>query len=263
MESESKEIVTTQPKFLDGIDINLIDADKLKVFMETKFTYEDRENKKLFNSDMMEFQRIAPTIKKTGKVRYSTGKGVTSYNHADLGVICTQIQPLLRDYGFTFRWESGTKEGKIFVSTILTHIAGHSEKTTLEAPSDQSGGKNAVQAIGSSTHYLQRYTLLMSVGMVAQDDDDGRSLSTVAELGKMLREQWTERRRSIEAPEKEDDLVLRRIIHTVLGGQPVRHSEEVNKIHEHIFRDGMFDFLTGDELPPELRVPEPQKEIFE
>jgi hypothetical protein len=45
----------------------------------------------------------------------------------------------------------------------------------MSAPDDQSGGKNAIQARGSTVTYLQRYTLLSAFGLVAADeDDDGR-----------------------------------------------------------------------------------------
>ena len=50
---------------------------------------------------------------------------------------------------------------------------GHSESTTLEAAADQSGGKNAIQAIGSTVTYLERYTLLALTGLATHEDDDG------------------------------------------------------------------------------------------
>ena len=52
-------------------------------------------------------------------------------------------------------------------------MAGHSEETTLSGPADSSGSKNAIQAIGSTLTYLQRYSLVQMLGLAASNDDDG------------------------------------------------------------------------------------------
>jgi hypothetical protein len=49
---------------------------------------------------------------------------------------------------------------------------GHSEETTLSAPSDTTGSKNPIQAIGSTITYLERYTLLALTGLATYDQDD-------------------------------------------------------------------------------------------
>src|SRR5690606_35194749 len=61
------------------------------------------------------------------------------------------------------------------VTCVITHELGHSERTTLSAAPDESGGKNSIQAVGSTVTYLQRYTLMAATGLAAKDmDDDGR-----------------------------------------------------------------------------------------
>ena len=63
------------------------------------------------------------------------------------------------------------------VTCKITHVKGHSEETTLSAPSDTSGSKNAIQAIGSTITYLERYTLLALTGLATSEmDDDGKSV---------------------------------------------------------------------------------------
>jgi uncharacterized protein YyaL (SSP411 family) len=52
---------------------------------------------------------------------------------------------------------------------------GHSEETTLSGPADASGSKNAIQAIGSTLTYLQRYSLVQALGLAAAEDDDGNT----------------------------------------------------------------------------------------
>ncbi len=58
----------------------------------------------------------------------------------------------------------------------ITHELGHSESTSLTANPDISGSKNAIQAIGSTISYLERYTVLALTGLATKDmDDDGVS----------------------------------------------------------------------------------------
>jgi hypothetical protein len=64
---------------------------------------------------------------------------------------------------------------RISVTCILSHRDGHSEETTLSGPPDASGNKNAIQAIGSTLTYLQRYSLVQALGLAAANDDDGRA----------------------------------------------------------------------------------------
>jgi hypothetical protein len=54
---------------------------------------------------------------------------------------------------------------------VLAHCDGHAEETTLSGPPDASGSKNAIQAIGSTLSYLQRYSLVQMLGLAAADDD--------------------------------------------------------------------------------------------
>ena len=48
------------------------------------------------------------------------------------------------------------------------------EETSLEADNDESGNKNAIQAVGSAATYLQRYTLKLALGLAASNDDDAQ-----------------------------------------------------------------------------------------
>src|SRR6185503_4639414 len=44
---------------------------------------------------------------------------------------------------------------------------------------DASGSKNAIQAIGSTLTYLQRYSLVQALGLAAAEDDDGKNAAGV------------------------------------------------------------------------------------
>ena len=74
-------------------------------------------------------------------------------------------------------------EGKVRVTTILTHRDGHSEETYFDLPFDSSGSKNNVQAVGSSTSYAKRYGVLSILNLrVAGQDDDAQSAIPPVEI---------------------------------------------------------------------------------
>ena len=102
-------------------------------------------------------------------------KNKTGHNqkkYADFYAYAKVIDPIISQFGLSYRFRS-KQDGKIVVTCILSHRMGHSEETTLEGPPDTTGNKNAIQAIGSTLTYLQRYSLVLSLGLAATEDDDG------------------------------------------------------------------------------------------
>jgi hypothetical protein len=149
------------------------DIAKLEQLMALQERWEANQARKAFVSAMAEFKRNPPEILKDKHVAF---KG-TEYNHATLGGICSVVIDALAANGFSHRWETEQPDsGMIVVSCVLTHSLGHSESTTMKAPPDNSGSKNAIQSIGSAITYLQRYTLLAACGLATNEiqDDDGR-----------------------------------------------------------------------------------------
>lgn len=154
------------------------DVGKLQALLEMKERWSREEARKAFVVALTNFKANPPEVLKTRHVSFGVGGCKTSYNHADLAEASAQIGAALSEHGLSHRWNvEQTKEGRIAVTCILTHVLGHSESVRMESPSDQSGGKNNIQAIGSATSYLQRYTLFAAAGVIAkeQEDDDGRS----------------------------------------------------------------------------------------
>lgn len=126
---------------------------------------------KAFFESLSTFQNKCPDLRKTKQVSF----GDTKYSYAPLADIDRQIKPMLKDTGFSKRWEIQDDGDKIKVTCIITHELGHSERTTMEANPDTSGKKNAIQARGSAIEYMKRYTLLGSLGITTADSDiDGR-----------------------------------------------------------------------------------------
>lgn len=120
-----------------------------------------------------EFQSKVKPVVKSASVKYQTAKGSTNFTFAKLGDIIQAITPTLAECGLSVRWSSVTEENKISVTCIVSHIGGHEETTTMSGEPDTSGGKNNIQAKGSTMTYLQRYTLNLSLAICTEDDNDG------------------------------------------------------------------------------------------
>lgn len=103
-------------------------------------------------------------------VRNATGHNSKKY--ADFAAIATVVDPIISKFGLSYRFRT-TQAERIAVTCVLSHKAGHSEETTLAGPSDTTGNKNPIQAIGSTLTYLQRYSLVQALGLAATNDDDG------------------------------------------------------------------------------------------
>ena len=175
--NENKEIAA------GGMDINKImalavkkgDLDKIEKMMELHERYEKREAEKAYHVAMAAFKANPPKIDKDGHVNFTAKSGqVTDYRHATLGNVTEKINAALSEHGLSSAWETNQDDKGIAVTCKITHIMGHAESTTLKAAGDDSGGKNKIQAIGSTVTYLQRYTLKSLCGLAESAfDDDG------------------------------------------------------------------------------------------
>jgi hypothetical protein len=139
----------------------------------------DRQARVAFAEAFEQFKRDAPKILKTKHVQFPSkkeGEKGTSYWHVELDKACDLLIPALLKVGLTHRWKSTDMSGGYTrVTCYLRHRLGYEEEgASLAGPADQSGGKNPIQGVGSSSSYLERYTFLASVGIVATGkDDDG------------------------------------------------------------------------------------------
>jgi hypothetical protein len=158
---------------------------------ELQLRYEQNEAKKAYFQAVALFKAEAVDIVKNKKVKYSTSKGVTEYNHAELGQVVNTVTPLLSKHGLSHHWEYFQEGSKIKVTCFLTHEMGYEKSTSLEAGADDSGGKNSIQAIGSTTSYLERYTFLAMTGLASREqDDDGKGAGKKVEV-EIITEQQT------------------------------------------------------------------------
>lgn len=137
---------------------------------------QDRQQAKKARADfydaMSSFQSYLPLIRKQGEASFQTRNGGNmSYSFARLEDIDAAIRPELVNHGLSYRYETKSEQGRIEVTCIVTHRSGHSERATMASVADQSGNKNAIQQVGSTITYLQRYTLVAAFGLTTADSD--------------------------------------------------------------------------------------------
>lgn len=129
--------------------------------------------RKAFDMAMADAQAELPTIRRNREVD-SGGRG-PKYRFEDLAEIERTVKPILSKHGLNYRFRTQQAGDRISVTCIVSHRAGHFEENTLTAGPDNGPGRNAIQQIGSTQTYLQRYTLKAALGLAAAHDDDGRT----------------------------------------------------------------------------------------
>lgn len=171
--------------------------DVIEKLMLLQERYEASLARKAFDAAMAAAKAEIPVITKNRSVKYISKRTneTTSYNHEDMAGIARIVDPILTKHGLSYRYRTSSEPGKpIQVTCIIAHKLGHNEETSLTAPPDDSGGKNNIQAIGSTVTYLQRYSLKAALGLAAAEDDDGKASEAleyiteaqVAELTKLI-----------------------------------------------------------------------------
>ena len=150
------------------------DMDVLEKLMALQERWEANQARKAFDEAVSAAKaELKPVVR--------TAKGHNGKKYADFASIATAIDPVLKRHGLNYRFRSSQENNAISVTCRLSHKDGHGEETTLTGPPDNTGNKNAIQAIGSTTMYLQRYTLVLSLGLATSEDDDGRAASGAAD----------------------------------------------------------------------------------
>lgn len=170
-------------------------VEQIGAFMDLMERQRKAEAQQAFVLAMAAFKKNPPTIEKTNTADFTTTKGRTTYTYADLATVCTAVIASLAEHGISHDWsveqpgQGHPDVGMICVTCTLTHEQGHSKSTTLKAPADGSGSKNAIQAIGSTVSYLERYSLLAACGIAVKEmgDDDGAGSQ---QGGENLADKW-------------------------------------------------------------------------
>lgn len=151
-----------------------VDIDKMERLLEMQERIMARNAKAAYDAAYADMQNDLPEIRERGGIKDRAGNIQSKY--ALWEDINEAIKPVLAKHGFGISFRTGQHDGRIVVTGVLSHRDGHREETTMELPTDTSGSKNAVQAVGSSTSYGKRYTAQALLNLTSRgEDDDGHA----------------------------------------------------------------------------------------
>lgn len=189
----------------------LVDVDKLERLFALQERVLERTAKQAFTEAKIVMRPELPEVTMKGHIviRDKEGRVTQDTPFARFEDIHEAIMPILSAHGFDLKFRNGTSDGKVLVTTILSHRDGHEESTDFILPYDSSGSKNSVQAVGSSTSYGKRYGTLTILNIkVAGEDDDGNAASYKDTTGAPLA------RTKLEGPH-ESKTALKGAIHAI------------------------------------------------
>ena len=158
-----------------------IDVARIRELMELQKWSEERTAEKEFIAAMNRLQPKLPRIAKRGSVDYGSADKKVKFKFSTYEDVDREVRPLLEAEGFSLSYGTQPLEkGGIIITLTLSHAAGHSRTNSMPLPFDTSGGKNAIQAVGSSLTYGKRYLLCAMLNIVSEgEDDDGTSIDYI------------------------------------------------------------------------------------
>lgn len=171
--------------------------EQVEKMMDLQERWELNEARKAFNDALASFKAEAVEIVKRKQVDFQTSKGRTTYKHAELSDVVEAVGPALSKHGFSWSWTPYQEKGLIRITCTLRHRLGHTESVSMEAPPDETGGKNTIQSIVSTTTYLERHTLKAICGLSEKGEDtDGNKPADTA-----LGDSWVSQMAQADTPE--------------------------------------------------------------
>lgn len=198
------------------------DLASLEKLMDLKDRHDKKVAEMAFNEAFSKFQKDKPQLIRDSRVSGSLKDGGTlEYQFASLPYIQKNIDPVLSKHGLSYYWSQEKKDDFLCVTCHLRHILGHEITDTLQAPADDSGKKNKVQAIGSTVSYLRRYTLSNITGVSADQDDDGGKPSQ-EEVNEAQLVQLMDLMAEVEWPSTEDGQKLKERAEQIVKNKEVR-----------------------------------------
>lgn len=172
-----------------------VDIDKLERLLAAQERVQANQAKSAFTQAKLAMRPELPEITMKGRItirdKNDANNIIQETPFARFEDIHEAVTPILSAHGFDLSFRNGlAPDGKVRVTTVLSHIEGHTEETFFDLPHDSSGSKNAVQAVGSSTSYGKRYGTLSILNIrVAGEDDDGQAACEKACLSKEQRDE--------------------------------------------------------------------------
>jgi hypothetical protein len=154
-----------------------VNPEKAAAMAELIWKMEDREREAEFNRAKIAAINEMPAIFKRGENTH------TSTRYAKFEDYHRAIMPVLKRHGLTLDFRIGSEGRDITVQPILRHENGYVEEGgIMRGPADEGKGRSAIQAVGSASSYLKRYSMRAMLNIVedGEDNDGAGFLSTDA-----------------------------------------------------------------------------------
>lgn len=174
--------------------------DVIERLAKLQMDFFDREDKIAFRNAMTRFKENMPTVIRQRSIKKQNGDEM--YKAVALEDVATPVMKALVKLGITYRWKTADlDDGRIRCTCILglQGTAYEEEGSTLAAPPDTEGGKGALKAVGSTTSYLEKYTLVASVGMHVHGTDP--EAVPIVGISNEQAGEWIEAIRDADTPE--------------------------------------------------------------
>lgn len=150
-----------------------IDVVKIEKLIDANERLMRIQAKASFDAAFADMQGELPAITEQGEIKVN---GDLRSRYAKYEDIIEVIRPILQKHGFAIRHRNEMNGNVQTIVGILSHRGGHSEEDRFDCPPDKSGGKQDIQAIGSTRSYGQRYTTISLCNIVTKGQDkDGQA----------------------------------------------------------------------------------------
>lgn len=184
--SETQSIMAMIAKAQDD---PLFDIAKMERLFDLYERAQKRQAEIEFNESLSRISQKMPRITRSSTVAYDVDKNdktkgkVDAFKFASYENIDKVIRPLLVEEGFSLSYTTEPRVGDgggLMMTGTLSHRSGHSRSASISLALDASGGKNNIQAMGSSSSYGKRYTMCMLLNIVTVgEDDDGNGATFI------------------------------------------------------------------------------------
>jgi hypothetical protein len=122
--------------------------------------------------------------------------------YADLQAVVDAVTEAMSRHGLTATYRTlEDSRDWIRIACRVQHVDGHFEEVPFGGPIDEGAGRNSMQARKSSVTYLERFTLLMALGLAESDADDDGNGGGGGDTGPLLGDVWKWKAQKAETPE--------------------------------------------------------------
>ena len=129
---------------------------------------EEKDAAKKFQKALIKFAKHAPEIDKN---EVGELKDKTKFAYAMLDNIQRKIKKPLIKSGLRYKFTQTATNNAVKVACIVSHTAGHKERTDLTININHDDNLTVEQQTGAATSYAKRYCLVNALGLIINGDD--------------------------------------------------------------------------------------------